>query len=660
MADLAYTFTSDDTEYTQTTIAWSEKVTISSGNFTAGNDYAIIANARVGQSAGSGGVSLFEDGSQTTRTTRSFGARAGNGNTGYPYTAMLLHTAPGTPVGVGIGIRTEGGSWTTYLDDLTLLAIDLDSLSAGDYYTQSHTSTTSLTTSWVTMNTLTFTPGNDGDDWLVFCNVNGSVDSAFRQPEARLIVDDTTVIALTITDPSTGSDGLYTYMLTGAINLDNTEHTIKLQMQEVSSANEYESSDILAIRMDAFEDHQFSYSSAVSSGNPVEIQGIAAFTPTSTGDIIIIGGGYCDSDSGASFNGVNMTIDGTVAPANHNNWSCEQSDADEIHAQFRFAEHAGTASTAIDIDVDGYEEDSSGQFEHCYAIAFSVKLAAAGSTFSATSAITVGGATASASGTVVNTYSATAAATTGGATTSASSTFTAPTYSATSAVTTGGTQTSASSTFAPGTKTATAAITTGGTQTTSAGTVTNPNTFSATAAISLDGIDLIGAGEVPAEGATCEITLGGLEVAVVGDVDTPQYDGTAAVTVGGMELAAVADITNPTYSATSAITTAGVTVAVDAMYNTTVHVASAAITTAGSTLSASATFDVTSAVRSATAAVSLGTVLAVAAAEFDEPESGLPGQNPYRPRKPIIVSYQYPRRPSQGDPDRKRKPDEPI
>jgi len=387
MADLNFLYTTDDTEYTQGSIAWSEKVALASSGFTAGNTYCVIVSCRFGQSNGSGAIALFEDGSNLTKCQHSSLSRVTNGNTGYSYNAMYLHTSPGTPVDVGVGIYTAGGSWTAYLDDTTILAFDLDSLDTGDYYTSEDTGTTSLTTSWADYNTLTFTPANSGDKWLIIANVTGTVDSAFREPQMRLYLDNTTVLAQTIVETNTTNpdgDAYWNAMLIAAVELDDSEHTIDIQLQEISAANEYENSTIVAIRLSAFEDAAFDYNGSVATGNPVEIAGLSAFTPTSDGDVIVIGGGSCDDNDNNTFNGVNMTIDGTIAPVNHNNWETEQIDDVAEPAHYRIAVHSGTASTPIDIDVDGYQEDSVGQFENTYAIAFTAKLVGVGGPVSGT------------------------------------------------------------------------------------------------------------------------------------------------------------------------------------------------------------------------------------------------------------------------------------
>jgi len=238
------------------------------------------------------------------------------------------------------------------------------------------------------------------------------------------------------------------------------------------------------------------------------------------------------------------------------------------------------------------------------------------STFTASVAATIGGATTSVSATFApGTHTATAAPTTGGTSVAIAATFTAPVYTATAAPTTGGATAAAAATFAVGVFTASASPTTGGATAAAAATFTPPvYTASAAPTTGGTGVAIAATFTAPVYTASAAPTVGGTSVAIAATFTAPVYTATAVATTGGATAAAAATFAVGVFTASASPTTGGATAAAAATFTPPVYTASAAPTTGGTSVAIAATF--TAPVYTATAAATTGGATAAAAATF--------------------------------------------
>lgn len=225
-------------------------------------------------------------------------------------------------------------------------------------------------------------------------------------------------------------------------------------------------------------------------------------------------------------------------------------------------------------------------------------LSAGGGTFTATSALTTGGATCSASAThTAPTFAATAAPTTGGAIASASATHTAPVFSSTAALTTGGATAQATAAFTAPVFSGTAALTTGGT-TGSASATFATATFTATASL----------------------TTGGTAASASGTFVAPVFTGTVALTVGGATASASATHQPPQFTASAALTTGGATSTATATFDAGDRTGTATLIVGSTMVSASATHTAPS--FTGTVDVTIGGATFAGVAAFSDVEPG--------------------------------------
>lgn len=192
-----------------------------------------------------------------------------------------------------------------------------------------------------------------------------------------------------------------------------------------------------------------------------------------------------------------------------------------------------------------------------------------GGTFTASAAVTIGAATASASGTFApGTKTATATVSAGASTAAASGTFAAGTKTASVAVTVAATTVSASSTFAADTKTATVAVTAGASTVSGSGTTSDP-AYTASAAVSA----------APATASATAIFA------------TVVYQANVAVTAGATTAAGTGTTSDPVYTSTAGVTVPVTTVSGSGSFSVTgVFNASAAVTMGATTASGVGTF----------------------------------------------------------------------
>ena len=245
--------------------------------------------------------------------------------------------------------------------------------------------------------------------------------------------------------------------------------------------------------------------------------------------------------------------------------------------------------------------------------------AAGASVFTASGALTVGAATASASAShTTPTYTASATLTIGAATASGSGTFSAGTKTASGTLTMGAATAAGSATFTPPVYTGSGAVTVGKATCAGSGTVTNP-VYTASGAVSAGPATASGSATFSpgTKTATGAVSAGPATASGSATFSAGTKTATGALTIGRATCAGSGSVTNPTYTASGAVTVGGATLSGSAIFATVVYQASGAVTVGKATASGSATF--TSPVYTASGAVTVGRATAAGSVNVTNP-----------------------------------------
>jgi epidermal growth factor receptor substrate 15 len=169
----------------------------------------------------------------------------------------------------------------------------------------------------------------------------------------------------------------------------------------------------------------------------------------------------------------------------------------------------------------------------------------------------------------------------------------ADTFTATSALSAGGITLSASATFAPGTDTGTTALSTGGATLSASAVFTKP-TYEATSSLSVGPSSLTASATFSDNiyTATSEFTVGGVSLNATATFVKPIYTGSSSLTVAGSTLSATATFVKPTYTGSSTLTVSNTTLSASATFEKPTYTASSTLSVGPTALSASATFAV--------------------------------------------------------------------
>lgn len=271
-----------------------------------------------------------------------------------------------------------------------------------------------------------------------------------------------------------------------------------------------------------------------------------------------------------------------------------------------------TARSADWIDEEYNQTDDNATFWGTWAWTESA------SSVSATAALSIAGATISASGThTPPTFTASVAADIAGATIAAAGTHTAPTFTASVAATIAGATIAASGTHTTPTYTATVAADIAGATISASGTHTAP-TFTASVAASIAGATIAASGThtAPTYTTTTALANGGSVIAATGSFNTVVSTASVAATIAGAAIAASSTHTAPTYTATTALANGETVIAASGSFAAGTATATVAVAISGSTIAGAGAVD--NPTYSATAAMSCGAAQISTIATFAE------------------------------------------
>lgn len=265
---------------------------------------------------------------------------------------------------IKVQMRADDFSLTVEMATIQMLAINLDDLDSNDWeYGQSVVST-DLTTSFVDFASITFTPANNNNDWLVIGCGGWTVDDVTVNTQVRLRRDGTEVApadsAPLFSEEGERATEMRKYGFCRGFTLDDSEHTFAIQMRDdapKADQNDHEFSSLIAINMNAFQNHAFSWNEDEQAlGAPNVWEEALAVTPNIqpiASDMFVFGS--CSSDNAVSGSRLRIQLGGTTTPVGRDTadgrFDAFSFDTTDENAMFTMALLLGQ-SEEQDLDLD--------------------------------------------------------------------------------------------------------------------------------------------------------------------------------------------------------------------------------------------------------------------------------------------------------------------
>ncbi len=325
-APLEILYAEETTQQDSTSTSFVTELTIPAASITDNAKYILIASAAIRSDDPTGvqGFRIAEGSTEIVGTESRFELTTST-LADQSYGPMILeYDAPATAVDINYQQQavaaTEVGS-----DSIVMMMIRADTADFAEgtdwqCATQDNFPTgLSHSTTFVTRASITFTPDNANDDWLVIAHSIIEVDSVSINFETRIELD----ASFDYPEISTEGEDLTEERLHGLMRvwtLDATEHTFNVQTRDDSSAvNEHLFSSICAIRLNVFEDHDFLTTDVgntfTTSDVFEETHALPSYTPTTDpGDTIVMAWYQCDAAGASTDCYIRAQVDGVDSP----------------------------------------------------------------------------------------------------------------------------------------------------------------------------------------------------------------------------------------------------------------------------------------------------------------------------------------------------------
>ncbi|MFC1663961.1 hypothetical protein ACFL0A_02500 [Patescibacteria group bacterium] len=297
---------------------------------------------------------------------------------------MTKYTVPGTAEDIVFEMNTAFEDKSTVLaDSIVILGIRLDAdlVDGTDYkYAEDDDSgaPTQYTSTPADFATITFTPGNNGDDWLVIAASTHLVDGVADQTSHLIRYDASSLVPMWSAEGEDDNEEK-SNLLMRVYNLDNTSHTFALQGSDVDQLNDHYRSAIIALRLNVFEEHYFNWNEAENTPGGTtyeELYGITPFTPQTGGDFVLMGYASCDSGDSDDSCGIRTQVNATTYPTGKDgNWDNSTNDNLGEVPMLTLAK-VNLAASSQDIDFDGaVSENDTALIEDRSIVAFALEIA---------------------------------------------------------------------------------------------------------------------------------------------------------------------------------------------------------------------------------------------------------------------------------------------
>ncbi len=286
---------------------------IPASDFTTGRDYLIMFNVDLAGSSAAQevnfrlmhGTTSFHE---TTESEDQIKIEMAVGSTGLNAYGLSFVTVWEAVAGEDVYLQGYmDGTATFSVSNRNLIAIEIsEELTENtDWFYNANTSDEDLTTTWQTndLATITFTPDNDGDMWLVMGqNIvdpgSNSVNYQTRLNSSGTINDDA---PMTSREPEDSVEQILQFVMRAYI-LSDEEQTFAIQSRSDSGTQAPGKVDggIFAMNLNKFVDQEFTWNEAEFSVTDTAIYSMEiltdTITPTSTGNFMVFAQGACDCD----------------------------------------------------------------------------------------------------------------------------------------------------------------------------------------------------------------------------------------------------------------------------------------------------------------------------------------------------------------------------
>ncbi len=399
MAALAsvYDEVNSDTTHTGDT-NWTTVLTMASADFVADAVYILFVQAIVG---GDDTTNLFHyrvaHGSTPTvfdEAEAIWEMSSASDRRRQEYFYMIQYTASNPVEDIVFQHKTAVSTSTVKSAHVIALALRLDAdLTEGTDYKYAENSTVDAhTTAQQTGASITFTPANTNDDWLVInSNTIGIGATSGSLPTYRINRDSASDVAPSYTAEGEDTTEVRIQGQQRVYTLTAAAHTFDVEYIDLSPAkNDHNRSAIFALRLDAFEDHDFVWNEAeftftIGDEQWEEINGIPTYTPTTAGDNILMAHAVIDENVAGGgtlriqVGGTTEPTDDAIIPGGSLVFQKARRYDDRDEQPLTCMALLNMAASAQDIDLDGWVTIIASQnIEDRSLVVFSLELAGGG------------------------------------------------------------------------------------------------------------------------------------------------------------------------------------------------------------------------------------------------------------------------------------------
>lgn len=270
-------------------------ISLTSGNFTAGNQYLIIFKSEMSQHSGFSDFpnlftrSLHGD-TEFIGSEMSLELQQGATSAGHTYNYFTVWTAV---EGEDLTMQFKSdSSRAVSARHTSISAIELEEFIEGeDYFFETRVASDSLSTTFTATNPSITLTTNGSDDWWVFGNSGFSDIGDFIQAESRINLDDTTLTPHHIQQGEDQITDKQLFYLTRVYTPSAGSHTFEIESRvHTGTVGIREYSSIFAINLDKFGVHEIFYLSDIQSigntGAAYETEaGTVTIDPTQATDV---------------------------------------------------------------------------------------------------------------------------------------------------------------------------------------------------------------------------------------------------------------------------------------------------------------------------------------------------------------------------------------
>ncbi len=363
---------------------WTDITGATLSGFTGSKEYLIVVNMLVGGDTAAGrfafralhDATVFSSSQRWIEPNVNAGAKT-------TYSWWTVFDQPATPETIKMQFAIASSSVDTInADEVRIFAINLtddlteDTGSGGDWkFAEDASGPTQHTTTPVDRVSLTFTPDTASEDWLILARAGIIVDSTTVEYEMHLLEDGSDARKQLAKE---GADTIELDALTMvyvAESLSAASHTYKVQTEDdATGVNDYDTSALLALRLDAFESHSVIQTAGLFEPGGTGFEEIATgtHTPTTTGDHMVIGDML--SDSGFVDASLRLQFGGTSDPTAWED-SVSQIDPNDVDDQYNAPLFVirSIPDTGVAIDLDAIGTTASDFYDRTI-VAFSMEL----------------------------------------------------------------------------------------------------------------------------------------------------------------------------------------------------------------------------------------------------------------------------------------------